>query len=170
MRLLLFALCLSFTPLWAEPSLVVLVRHAEMEPDGTKDPHLSAVGRQRAELLAQMMESTRITHVFTSEYQRTKETGAVVASWIGVPAKALPAREPDALLATVRALPSTAKVLIVGHSNTVPELAEALGGTEIELIPEDDFSRLIGIRYQAGSPVRTVNMRYGDEPILPQSH
>ncbi len=163
MRLLLLALCLGFTPLWAEPSLVVLVRHAETEPDGTKDPHLSAAGRQRAEFLAKLMESTRITHVFTSEYQRTKETGAVVSTWIGVQAKAVPAREPEALLAAVRALPRKAKVLIVGHSNTVPELAEALGGTEIEAMTDEDFGRMIAIRYESGVPVRTVNTRYGED-------
>ena len=61
------------------------------------------------------------------------------------PLERLPASDdPHAdLVARIRALPAGSRVLVAGHSNTVPALAKALGAPSLcpELLPLDDEGR-----------------------------
>ena len=52
--------CVLGSCLVAEPDLVLLVRHAETEADGTRDPALSEAGRIRALRLAELAEQVGI--------------------------------------------------------------------------------------------------------------
>ena len=60
-----------------------LVRHAERADAGMaaakmagRDPDLSDAGKARANALAAMLKDARITAIFTTEYKRTRQTGA----------------------------------------------------------------------------------------------
>ena len=50
--------------------------------------------------------------------------------------------------------------LVIGHSNTVPEIIRALGG-EISDIDESDFSRLILVTGSRLGRVRVTSLQYG---------
>ena len=49
----------AFTTARAEPSLVIVVRHAERAPEPRGDPSLSAAGNQRAQLLADTLADAK---------------------------------------------------------------------------------------------------------------
>jgi len=51
-----------------------LLRHAEKQKDGTKNPHLSERGQLRAAYLAQQLSSANITKIYSTNYHRTRET------------------------------------------------------------------------------------------------
>lgn len=141
----------------SEGLLVVLVRHAETAADGTRDPGLSERGRNRAADLARRLAPLRVRAVYASELRRAQETAAPTARQEGtdvriVPYGAGPLRTyVERLEAEVRRsladgrLQAGDAVLVVGHSNTTPALAEALLGHRVPPIAEDEYDRIIGI-------------------------
>ena len=120
---------------------VYLVRHAE-RVDDAKDSLLSAEGRARAAHLAEMLRDAGITHIFVSEYQRTAETAAPLAARLGITPQVVPADDRDALLVKVRAAGPRARILIAGHSDTVPVLLKALGCTQQVTIAKAEYNNL----------------------------
>ena len=106
---------------------VVLVRHAEPATGGT-DPGLSQGGARRATRLAKMLADAGITDIFTSDLRRTRETAQPLASLSSITPVVI-ASNPAAAAAQIRA--AGKRVLVVGHTNTVPLIIKALGGHAI---------------------------------------
>ena len=74
-----------------------------------------------------MLRDAGITHVFTSELRRTIETAAPLAAAMQLSAPQRTAATRDgAARRRSPALDAHDRVLVVGHSNTVPELLRAL--------------------------------------------
>ena len=130
----------------AQPTVFV-VRHAERADAGSEaakmmgaDPDLSGAGVMRAAALARLLEDAKITAIFTTEYKRARQTAAPLATALGIQATVVPSKDVAGLAKKVRS--ATGAVLIVGHSNTVPEILAALGIGERVTIGEDDFTNL----------------------------
>ena len=137
------------------PLSVFLVRHAETEADGSRNPGLSATGAARATRLAERLAHANLGAAYVTEYRRTQETAAPVAARHGVevsvvpfgagPTEAYAARLAMRVRADAGRLGAKTGVLVVGHSNTTPALAEALTGRAIPPIAEDEYDRLVTI-------------------------
>lgn len=139
-------------------AVVFLVRHAETEPDGTRDPALSAAGRARAARLAGLLRDAGVDRVLTSPYARTRTTARAVAGDDRPVAEYDPSDLP-ALAARLRR--EGGRVLVVGHSNTTPELVRLLGGDPGPPIREDEHDRLyVLVPGGAGGAGGTVVLRY----------
>ena len=123
----------------APATVIYLVRHAETAPDGTNDPPLSDAGRARADRLAQMFADEGLTAVHTTAYRRTRATAAPVAKAVGLVELEYDPRDLARFAAKLRE--EGGRHLVVGHSNTTPELVRALGG-EAEPMPETEFARV----------------------------
>ena len=117
---------------------VYLVRHAEKASFWPADRDLDAfqplspAGIERAAALATRLKDAGIAAVYTSRTTRTIETAAPLAQAAIAPITADDATtKPDemaAFLARLREKHAGDKaVLIVGHSNTIPELLRSLG-------------------------------------------
>ena len=65
-----------------------------------------------------------------------------------------------AAVARVRALPADATVLIVGHSNTVPAIARALGYAGAADMPECEYDRMT-VLHLMGEAAHGMVSRYG---------
>ncbi len=116
-----------------------LVRHAE-KLDGGKDPELSPAGIARAENLSRMLKESSVKAVFSTEFKRTKATASKTAEALKLTVQA--SNDQDKLLKILKEDKSTDSALIVGHSNTVPEIIKAMG-SEIKVeIGESDFDKL----------------------------
>ena len=142
--------------------VVYAVRHAERAEDGTNDPPISVAGEERALLLAAMLCDAGITHVYTTDFRRTRTTVAPIAAALTLEPSVY---GPDDLTAIAERLRTTpGRHLVVGHSNTVPELVTALGGDPGGDIAQDEYDRLYVVTLAAGR-VTTVLIRYG-QPFL----
>lgn len=134
----------------AMDTVVFVVRHAETTTDPV-DPPLSAAGQTRAQALAARLTTANIAAVYSSQYRRTRDTAMVVADAAGV---VVQVRAVDGtngatygteLATLVRDTNSSQAVLIVGHSNTVPDTVKALSGVTIPAIAESEYNRLYTI-------------------------
>ncbi|MBX3726711.1 MAG: histidine phosphatase family protein [Xanthomonadales bacterium] len=152
---------------WAAPpaadaanatTTVYLVRHAE-KADGD-DPTLSPSGQTRAITLAHVLADAGLSAVFVTDTRRSRDTAAPVAAATGLAATRYDARDAQALAATVRADHAGQAVLVVGHSNTLDDLAAAFGAHGLADLDESQYDRLYVV--QAGSnDVRLLQLRYG---------
>lgn len=144
---------------------VILVRHAE-KVDASADPVLSELGQRRAVDLAVALSGSDLTHVITSPLQRTRLTAR--------PAAEAHAINPDVfsfeggteahvrrVAARIRALPDDAVVLVVGHSNTVPLIAGALGETGPSEMADCEYDRMTVISVEDDGDSPAVITRYG---------
>jgi broad specificity phosphatase PhoE len=149
LRQILAALVLvvgAAAPAVAQPT-IFLVRHAERADAGSaaagmmaSDPDLSAAGRLRAESLVKLLKDSRITAILTTEYKRTRQTAAPLGVALGVNPTVIPSK--DAAGLAERLMSSTGNVLVVGHSNTIPEILKALGVADPITIDEQEYDNL----------------------------
>ena len=135
---------------------VVLVRHAEPATGGT-DPGLSQGGARRATRLAKMLADAGITDIFTSDLRRTRETAQPLASLSSITPVVI-ASNPAAAAAQIRA--AGKRVLVVGHTNTVPLIIKALGGPPDVVIKPKEFNRLLVLHLPAQGADSLLTMRY----------
>ncbi len=156
----LFALvsCLLLASALAEP-VIFLVRHAERATISGRVPSdtgLSEAGRARAESLARALRDAQITAIYTSEYKRTQETAAPLAKLLGLRSEIVPADDLKGLVAKLKAQPGNA--LVVGHSNTLPQILNALGISTRVAVPESDYDNLFLI--ELGRPPHFTHLHY----------
>jgi broad specificity phosphatase PhoE len=140
--------------------VVFLVRHAEKVEDGSPDPVLTEAGRARAGVLARTLADAGLTHVFTSDYRRTRRTALPPARTHGLdPILYDAGRLPD-LAERLRATPG--RHLVVGHSNTTPEVVRLLGGEPGGPIDEaTEHDRLYVLILDPDGGATTALLRYG---------
>ena len=141
----LFIVLLSFSTLTGCDDIltVYIVRHAEkMSPWSDNNPPLSPAGYQRADALAERFKTTELDKVIVSTYRRTQETAAPTAEAQGLSPIIIPANEIEEIVAEIQQSSTTRAVLVVGHSNTVPSIIEALHpNANVQEIAEDVFNQ-----------------------------
>jgi phosphohistidine phosphatase SixA len=139
--LALFLLLFVAASIASAQPVVVIVRHAEKAANGGDDPDLSSAGRTRADALARILKDSGITAIFTTEFKRTQQTAAPTTTSAHVRATVVAAKDTAGLVAKLHELNGNA--LVVGHSNTIPDIIKALGINNAINIPDDDYSELL---------------------------
>ena len=150
------------TPAAAQQT-VFLVRHAEradtspgVSPTMAADPDLSEAGRARAESLASALKDARITAIYATEFKRTQQTAAPLAKVLGLTVKVVTSKSAADLLKQLKA--EKGNVLVVGHSNTVPEVIKALGVAPPVTIGDDEFDNMFLV--STGTKPSVVRLHY----------
>jgi broad specificity phosphatase PhoE len=146
--LLLFALaaCATTASEPRAPSWFVM-RHLQ-KAEG-QDPGLSAEGAGNAERLASWFEpGDRPAAIYVSTTRRARETAAPLAARLGLTPKEYDPGDTPGLVARVQAEAGT--VLIVGHSNTVPEIVARLGGDRPADLADGDYGDIFRVRRDGG--------------------
>jgi len=141
-----------------EDRYVILVRHAEKQ-DGD-DPELTVEGQTRAETLAHVLSKWPVEAVFASQFRRTQATAVPIAEQFGLEAEVVDARDVAGLAERLRAA-SYQTAVVIGHSNTVPALARALGVATVPEIPEHQYDDLFVVRLTSAGEAHLLHMKYG---------
>ncbi|HEV7446384.1 MAG TPA: phosphoglycerate mutase family protein [Steroidobacteraceae bacterium] len=145
-------------------TVVVLARHAEKDLSSIQDPPLSAEGEQRAERLAQMFGRSkgvgRIDAIYVSDARRTQQTAAPLAERLGKHAVVVPAADTKGLVTRVMHEHEGGTVLIIGHSNTVPELIHELGDIDVPPFGDDEYDTLYVLSIPSFGQASLLRMEY----------
>lgn len=158
--LLLAAAALALvTPARAAEPTIFVVRHAEKgaaSADAPKDPELSPEGRARAESLARTLRDAGVTTIYVTEFRRTRQTAEPLARAAGIEPVVVPGAETAALVGKLKE--GRGSVLVVGHSNTVPDILKALGHPQPITIGDDEYDNLFV--FIPGSEPQLLRLRY----------
>jgi 2,3-bisphosphoglycerate-dependent phosphoglycerate mutase len=146
----------------AKSAIVFLVRHAE-KADSSSDSPLAPAGEARAVQLATLLRDAGIDTIYTTDFRRTRDTAAPLARQLQLTPTIYDWEALPALAAEIRK--RGGRSLVVGHSNTTPELVQLLGGdpgTEID--EKSEYDRLYVVAIAREGAVTTTLLRYGDSP------
>lgn len=136
---------------------IFVVRHLHT-PRGERDPDLLPEGRRQAQLLADRLSGAPVRAIYVTDFRRTRQTAAPLAARLALTPIVYDPADTPGLVARVRAGPLPA--LIVGHSNTVPDIVAALGGARPGPLVHEDFGDI----WRVGPDGATVRGRIeGDE-------
>lgn len=105
----------------------ILVRHAEKVADGSKDPELSEIGKARALRLANMLKKQSIAAIYSTNYKRTMNTVKPLADQLGQTILQYEPFKDEEIVKMVNEHKGKT-VVIVGHSNNIPWIANTLLG------------------------------------------
>ncbi len=152
-------------------TLVYLVRHAEKEAADVsldpRDPHLTEAGESRAEELARVLGEAGIDTIFATPFFRTRETAAPLAEQTGVAVTNTPIDPGYAtrLAQRIRADYAGKTILVVGHSNTTPDLIRALGVTSADSLAlnDDEYDDLFLVTLPPQGGAWLARVRFGAE-------
>jgi phosphohistidine phosphatase SixA len=142
---------------------VIAVRHADVDlPPPSDDASLNDAGRARSAVLARSLGDAGVTSILVSSRKRTQQTAAPLAKELGLQPHVID--DPAPLAPEIRAGDHGPVLLVVGHSNTVPGLINALGAGTVPPIGEAEFDHLyvvtvldtaaevLSLHYGAGGP------------------
>ena len=122
-------------PTAAQPDIYVM-RHLNTLA-GVSDPDLTAEGQRNAVLLVNWFKRDKPEVIYVSSTSRAQQTAAPLAQELRITPKIYNPADTPALVAAVSA--ETQTVLVVGHSNTVPDIIERLGGQRPAPLVHEDF-------------------------------
>lgn len=157
-----------------KPVTVFLVRHAEREEEPRQDPPLTKNGVARSHTLARLLSSAGIKAIFTSQFNRTKQTGEPLAAKLGLtvtpftlklsPSNPRQIAEESTAEVTNKILQHGGQsVLVVGHSNSVPDVIKMLGGDVVPTIDERKHDDLFVVTVYAKGKAKVAQLKYGAE-------
>jgi phosphohistidine phosphatase SixA len=151
---------------------IFLVRHAEKGAAQTNDPDLTESGRKRAEELAHVLKDANVKAIYTSQVIRTQHTAEPLATALGITITAIPVQMSisnprEVSQESIRGITdkiyshSGENALIVGHSNTIPEIIRALGGDHIPTIDETAYDDLFVVTMYTHEKSIVTHLNYG---------
>lgn len=149
-----------------DATVVVVVRHAEKATDDPRDPTLAEAGQARAKALAERLDGAGLDAAYATQYRRTQLTAAPAAAKAGIHVAVRPVDAGNAasygrdLARDLRALPTGSTVLVVGHSNTVPGIVEAISGQPAAEMPETEYDRYTVVVLDADGRARVFVSTY----------
>lgn len=160
------AIAQAASTLPAAVTTVIVVRHAEKAVGQGDDPHLSEAGEARANALAHALAGAGVTAVITTQFVRTGETAAPTSAAAGLKPEVVLV-EWDSVARHAAAVAAMAMrhrggvVLVVGHSNTVPNIVAALGAPMPDAICDSEYDRMEIVSVASGGDARVIESRYG---------
>ena len=140
---------------FAQNKIIVLARHAEKLPPvdtDLGDPALSPEGRERAARLTKAIEKYRFNEIFVTAYKRTGQTAELLAAMRHVQPETYESDHQPELVKKIMASKNK-RFLIVGHSNSIPDLANLLMKKEVfKQLADTEYGVYWVVRIKNGEP------------------
>jgi len=152
----------------AQAATVIIVRHGEKMAE-SGDPDLSPAGQARAEALKGALAAFPVQGVFVTEYKRTQQTAAPSAAAAHITPVIIPARGgAKATADSIRKMAAGSAALVVGHSNTVGAIIEALGGPKLDDLCDQEYATIFVLELSGGAAPKLLRLTYG-APNVPDA-
>ena len=138
---------------------VLLVRHADRV---SGQDALNPDGAARAQELVHVAEKAGVAAIITSDANRAVLTAQPLATSAGLTPVVIPANDIQSFVDEIRSRRGTT-LLVVGHSNTVPQIIAELGGPALPNIDDLEFDNVFVLtlcRCSWRGP-KLVNLQYG---------
>ena len=137
---------------------VLLVRHAEAK---RIEGDLTLEGQIRAKVLAHVAGKAELDAIYITDILRTQQTAAQLASVTNLEPIQMPSANPQAVVNDILTNHAGGRVMVVGHSDTVPQIIELLGGPTGIGLTMNEYDNLF-VLTRCGHRVRLVELHYGN--------
>jgi broad specificity phosphatase PhoE len=120
----------------AQDNTWYFVRHFEKQQG--ENAHLNELGQQHAQALVAKFKGKTLNKIYSTQYHRTLESASPLAVERGLE---ITIYDPAKLEDFAEQIKQKNNILIVGHSNTTPQLIRLMGG-KIDDLTEQDYGQL----------------------------
>ena len=155
-----------------KPITVYLVRHAERADEPRQDPPLTEKGSARSQDLARILANANVKAIFTSQFLRTKQTAEALAKQTNVPVTSISlslnpsnsrmiSEQSTAEVANQILERGGESVLVIGHSNSIPDVIKMLGGDVTPVIDEKKYDDLFVVTVYGKGKAKVAHLKYG---------
>lgn len=150
----------------ATTTTVVLLRHAEKQPGTIDDAPLTPQGEQRAARLAQMFgdgeKFGRVQKIYITDTKRSQQTAEELAQRLNLkPVVVEAGTTAGALADRVLSENRGGLALVVGHSNTVPQLVAKLAHADkVPQIGEEEFDTMYVVTVPTIGRASVLRLKY----------
>lgn len=161
---LILIFSIAFTANSQKATIIYVVRHVEKvtaDPNN-KDPFITDKGQQRSVDLANKLKKSKLSAVYSTNFQRTKLTVKPIADEQSLTVKIYDPKQIKSFVSIILQENKGGKILIVGHSNTVLETIEALGGERpIPEIKDQEYDYFFTVKVANDGTVTVKMKHYG---------
>ena len=153
-------------PVAGSTTTIILARHGEKALEPKDDPMLSPAGEARALALADAVRDAGVAAIYSTPWKRTQGTAKPASERLQLPITTFDAPAGDRDYGKTWATELLSKnrgkvVLVVGHSNTVPNILRGLGITDAPAIGDAEYDNLFIVTVPETGPPRVVRAKYG---------
>jgi broad specificity phosphatase PhoE len=146
---------------------IIFVRHAEKELNSGDDPGLSDAGRRRVtELTRQLVDADvvqGIDAIYTTPFRRARETARPLAEALNLQMNTYDAADRETVLETILKNHKGKIILVVCHSDTLPELIANLGASKnVPAIDESEYDNIYIVSIPWFGKTKTIRLRFGE--------
>lgn len=151
----------------AEPTTtVILVRHAEKNTEFLgEDPPLNADGERRALALEHAL---RDAGIYVTKYRRSHDSAVPLGRTLGESLRVV--HETPELVKRLCADHAGDTVLVVGHSDSVPQVIEGLGGPKAKDLGPVGYDGMWIVTFGRHAPAHVMKLHYGERIPPPAPH
>ena len=128
----------------AQDSTWYFIRHFEKEQGN--NPHLSEQGHKTAQSLVAELKGKTLNKIYSTQYNRTLESVTPLATERGLE---ITIYDPAKLALLAEKIKQESNILVVGHSNTTPQLIRLMGG-DLSDLTEQDYGQLFTLTNKQG--------------------
>lgn len=139
---------------------VFIVRHAERADAKDDASLLSRKGKKRATLLSKVLAGVALKAVYTTEYERTQQTAGPTAKAKGLIVTVTDSEKAVDLASELKLKPAETDVLVVGHTDTIPDILKGLGVESPVEIPNADYDNLFIVTPRKDAPPLFHRLKY----------
>ena len=154
--LLIFAGCASEEKV---STTVILVRHADRTGD---EDRLSPAGENRVQELQRVLDEVKIDAIYSTDYLRTRATVAPLASASNLQIQLYDSDDLTPFANRILKEHRGETILVSGHSNTTPQLINALGvEPTLPDLSSVAYDRLFIVTLMQGASPRLLTLQFG---------
>jgi broad specificity phosphatase PhoE len=141
---------------------VILIRHGERNNPSAanRDPHLNTAGKTRAKKLIHVIGQSGIKAIYNSHFVRSRETAQPVAFHLGL--SPIVMDEPVQIKSDILSHHAGQTVLVIGHSDTVPDLINRFGAGSMPVIDDGEFDNLFVVKVFSRQRASLTRLKYGN--------
>ena len=133
---------------------IYLVRHAEKMKGA--DPRLTEAGQARSQAIVARLAGEPVDFIHSTNTRRTLETAAPLSEARDIAVQIYDGKDLSAIADKIRMEPGTH--VVIGHSNTTPQLAGLISGQVMEVMPETEYNRLTRVKLKASGELDGVDV------------
>lgn len=143
---------------------LIIMRHGEKETTGA-DPNLNSDGQLRAEELKRLLANVSVSAIYSTPFNRTRQTVQPLAAAKGLIVMEYPTEKSYAQLESEVLTAHRGKtVVIVGHSNTVPDMLKELSNNSFSVtISDSQYDNLFIVSMPEKLRATVTPLKYGKE-------
>jgi 2,3-bisphosphoglycerate-dependent phosphoglycerate mutase len=139
---------------------VILIRHADRTSSTNSDPPLNTQGEARAQKLIHILGKSGIEAIYHSHFTRAKQTAQPLATHLpGIATKQID--EALEIKNNILANHAGQAVLVIGHSDTVPDLINQLSGDHMPVMNDSEFDNLFIVTLLGSGKASITRLKYG---------